>query len=273
LTVDSEAVMRYSIVALARLAVQTLQQIPASIATPVTVTNGGTGDATLTAHAVLVGEGASPVATTGPGAVGVPLIGAGAGADPSFGTATVPGGGTGVVTIPAHAVVLGEGTSPVATAAPGVAGTVLTSNGVAADPTFQAPSSGGLVSTAFTSNNTTHSLTTGASTVIATLPVTIAAGQKLRVWGVTNFTWPGGTAADSAELTVFVDGIVALDGQGAAFIVTTSGTGQAVPTFGEVSGLSVGAHTVTLEAQMLSGTNGHASISGGTKLMTDVVSV
>lgn len=50
-----------------------------------------------------------------------------------------PHGGTGLATLPAYNVLLGEGTSAVGAAAPGTAGQVLTSNGVAADPTFQAP--------------------------------------------------------------------------------------------------------------------------------------
>jgi hypothetical protein len=50
----------------------------------------------------------------------------------------VASGGTGDSTLTAHNVLIGEGTSPIAFAAPGVAGTVLTSNGVSADPTFQA---------------------------------------------------------------------------------------------------------------------------------------
>lgn len=57
-----------------------------TLATPVGVPLGGTGQATLTAHAVLVGEGASGIAQIGPGAVGLPLLGAGAGADPAFGS-------------------------------------------------------------------------------------------------------------------------------------------------------------------------------------------
>lgn len=50
----------------------------------------------------------------------------------------VPHGGTGVATIPAHAVIIGAGTSPITTAAPGTAGFVLTSTGATTDPTFQA---------------------------------------------------------------------------------------------------------------------------------------
>jgi hypothetical protein len=51
----------------------------------------------------------------------------------------VPHGGTGVATIPAHATMIGAGTSAIHTAGPGTAGQVLTSNGPSADPTYQAP--------------------------------------------------------------------------------------------------------------------------------------
>lgn len=54
----------------------------------------------------------------------------------------VGNGGTGESTLTAHAVLIGEGTSPVAFAVPGAAGTVLTSNGVGADPSFRAGASG-----------------------------------------------------------------------------------------------------------------------------------
>jgi hypothetical protein len=48
-------------------------------------------------------------------------------------------GGTGVAALAAHGVVVGEGTAPVAVVGPGTAGQVLTSNGGAADPSFQNP--------------------------------------------------------------------------------------------------------------------------------------
>jgi hypothetical protein len=51
----------------------------------VPVPQGGTGDTTLTAHAVLIGEGTSPVAFAGPGTIsGNPLISQGVSADPVF---------------------------------------------------------------------------------------------------------------------------------------------------------------------------------------------
>ena len=61
-----------------------------SIVLPVTVPNGGTGDSSLTAHAVLVGDGTSPVNTVGPGLVGQVLQSGGASADPFYSTATYP---------------------------------------------------------------------------------------------------------------------------------------------------------------------------------------
>lgn len=47
-------------------------------------------------------------------------------------------GGTGAVTLTAHGVLIGEGTSAIAATSAGTAGQVLTSNGAALDPTFQA---------------------------------------------------------------------------------------------------------------------------------------
>lgn len=48
------------------------------------VPGGGTGAATLAAHGVLIGEGASPIAVASPGTAGFVLTSNGASADPSF---------------------------------------------------------------------------------------------------------------------------------------------------------------------------------------------
>jgi hypothetical protein len=66
-----------------RLAIQTLQQ-SSGLSLPVSVPNGGTGDTTLTAHGVLLGAGASPVAAAAPGTVGQVLTSNGGGADPTM---------------------------------------------------------------------------------------------------------------------------------------------------------------------------------------------
>jgi trimeric autotransporter adhesin len=62
-----------------------------ALSTPVTVANGGTGDTTLTAHGVLLGEGTSPINQTAAGTNGQVLIGANS-ADPAFATLTSTGG-------------------------------------------------------------------------------------------------------------------------------------------------------------------------------------
>ena len=56
----------------------------ASITGVVTVPQGGTGDVTLAAHGLLVGNGTNAVAVTGTGASGALLLGQGGSADPSF---------------------------------------------------------------------------------------------------------------------------------------------------------------------------------------------
>lgn len=67
---------------------------------PIAVADGGTGDATLTAHAVLIGEGTDPVGFAGPGDVGTVLVGLGATFDPIFSSSVnfgVSGSATGQV--------------------------------------------------------------------------------------------------------------------------------------------------------------------------------
>ncbi len=58
-----------------------------------TVPGGGTGQTSFTAHTVLLGEGASSIASAGPGNAGQILVAAGASADPAFVTPTA---GTGL---------------------------------------------------------------------------------------------------------------------------------------------------------------------------------
>jgi hypothetical protein len=90
--------------------------------------NGGTGQTTLTAHAVLLGEGTSPVGFAAPGTAGIPLVSQGASSDPAFGTALVIGGGTGATTLTAHGVLVGNGTSAITAVGPGTAGQLFLMN-------------------------------------------------------------------------------------------------------------------------------------------------
>lgn len=130
---------------------------------------GGTGLATITAHNVIVGEGTSPVGLVAPSATtGVPLVSQGSSSDPAFGTAVVAGGGTGLATLTAHNVMLGEGTSNVAFAAPGATtGVPLVSNNATTDPSFGTASvaGGGTGLTTLTA----HDLLVGAGTSNVTL--------------------------------------------------------------------------------------------------------
>lgn len=106
------------------------------------IQNTGTGTFTLTSLAKI--DGSDSDLSLGPGQ-GILLVTDGFDwfTERGMGTSlvvpiTVPNGGTGDTTLTAHAVLLGEGTSPVAFASPGAAGEVLTSNGPTLDPSFQA---------------------------------------------------------------------------------------------------------------------------------------
>ena len=78
---------------------------------------------------------------------------------------------------------------------PGAAGTVLTSNGATALPTYQAVSGGGLTWTAVTANVTPMVVDNGyiankaATACVLTLPATATAGQLLEVAGMSTTGW------------------------------------------------------------------------------------
>lgn len=87
---------------------------------------------------------------------------------------TVARGGTGLTSLTAHAVPVGNGASAPNFAAPGIAGQVLTSNGVAVDPSFQAlPAT---VNSLIAGTGINVSAPTGNVTVSLEVPVTVANG-------------------------------------------------------------------------------------------------
>ena len=96
----------------------------------------------LTQYNVLVGAGTTTITKVAPSATsGVPLISQGAAANPAFGTAVVAGGGTGNTTFTAYSVICAGTTATGAfqnVSGVGTSGQVLTSNGAAALPTWQA---------------------------------------------------------------------------------------------------------------------------------------
>jgi hypothetical protein len=65
-----------------------------TLVTPLAVSSGGTGLATLTANSVLLGEGTSNVAFASPGTSGQMLLSTGASSNPAFGNNPVITGGT-----------------------------------------------------------------------------------------------------------------------------------------------------------------------------------
>lgn len=142
--------------------------------TALTVPVGGTGITSTTAYALLAGGTTStgPIQSlAGTGTAGQYLVSNGAGALPTFqtpATLSVPLGGTGATTFTANAVLIGAGTSAIATAASGQSnvGYVLTSTGTGSAPTWQATSVvSGVSSITGTANQITASNPTGAVTL------------------------------------------------------------------------------------------------------------
>jgi hypothetical protein len=88
---------------------------------PIAVPNGGTGDGSLNAHGVLIGEGKLPVNVTSPGVAGQVFQSNGPSADPSFSApVTVSNGGTGDTSLTNHGVLVGNGASAIAVTTPGL---------------------------------------------------------------------------------------------------------------------------------------------------------
>ncbi len=97
------------------------------------VANGGTSLNTLTDHSVLLGQGTSAIGFAGPSATtGLALTSNGLLSDPSFALLTVPAGGTGVSTLTNNAVLIGQGSSAIASVGPGASGLPLVGQGAGA---------------------------------------------------------------------------------------------------------------------------------------------
>lgn len=145
-----------------------------SLPDPVTVPHGGTGDTTLTAHGVVLGEGASAASVLGPSSTnGLPLLNLGTSSDPAWAALNLSGagvtsqvqvanGGTGDSTLTAHGVVIAEGTNPFVSVASGGAGTPLVNTGGASDPNFQVLGVAGGGTSFITCGASTNLVTSGA---------------------------------------------------------------------------------------------------------------
>ncbi len=206
------------------------------------VAHGGTGDTTLTAHGLLIGNGTGAITVSAAMTDGQLLVGQ-TGADPlpktmsgdgTFsaagaltvskigGTAfalpvTVANGGTGLATLTAHAVMLGEGTGNVAFATIGTSGRLLIDQGAGADPSFNAMSGDGTITNA------------GALTVSKiggtafALPVTVANGGTANTTFTAYAVICAGTTATGAFQNV--------SGLGSSGNVLTSNGAGALPTW------------------------------------------
>ncbi len=165
------------------------------------------------------------------------------------GVVPVANGGTGVATLTSHGVVIGEGTSPVATTAAGTTGQVLTAT-TGADPSFQNIGSN--------SGLTVHGvlLAENNSAFAAT-----AAGTSGQV-----FT-SGGASADGAYQTIGVNSGLTVHGvllaeNNSAFVATAAGAvgtvlagnGAADPTFQAIPSLNVVDTTGTTQAMAVNTT-------------------
>lgn len=195
------------------------------------VANGGTGDSSLTAHGVLIGEGTSPVAVTTPGTTGQVLTGV-TGSDPTFqsltgvvsslsfgttgltpNTATtgavvvggilgVPNGGSGVGTL--TGVLKGNGTSAFSAA---TAGTDFVAPGTAttftAKQTFNGTSSNLASALVNAAEPSTISATAATGTVnydVCTQSVLYYTTSASANWTL-NLRCSSGTALNTAMLT------------------------------------------------------------------------
>lgn len=158
---------------------------------------------TLTNHNVVVGAGTTSPGFIAPSATsGVPLISQGSSSNPAFGTAVVAGGGTGLATLTAHAVMLGEGTSNVAFAAPSTAGQALVSNGSTSDPSFQAVAYANITGTPSTP---VTSLTAGVGISVSssTGAVTVSATGNSGFSDVSGSVVEGGGVKDLGNVSLF----------------------------------------------------------------------
>lgn len=159
----------------------------------------------LTNHNLLVGAGTATITKVAPSATsGIPVISQGAAADPAFGTAVVAGGGTGNTTFTPYSVIC-AGTTATGTfqnvSGVGTSGQVLTSNGAAALPTWQAAGSGGITTIAGNTGTATGSTvnfhstaTAGATTSFSASASTVnlnLADSKLNIILGTNTTTAG----------------------------------------------------------------------------------
>ena len=166
-------------------------------------------------------------------------------------------GGTGDVTLTTHGVLIGAGTSAIATTAAGSAGQILVSKGSSSDPGYITP----------TSTSGSLAVTTNATTMAyaLTVPITVANGGTGSIALTANSLLLGNGTSAITALGAATNGQIPIGSTGAAPVLSTitAGTGVTVTN---------GAGSITIAASGGAGTlslNGNVgSVSGSTITLT-----
>lgn len=238
------------------------------------VANGGTNASSASITAFNNITGLSAAGTTGTTSTNLVFSTSPSFTTPTLGTPasgtltnctglTVPGGGTGVATLTTPYGVLCAGTTATGVVqtlgALGASGTVLTSNGASALPSFQASSSGGIVSTVYYTS--TQTITIPATATKAWIRL-VGGGGGSQSGGVAN-----GAAGAGGYLEKYLSGLT--PGGTIALVVGAAGAANGA---GGNSSLASGTQTITtLTANGgAAGPNSSAGGAGGTCTNGDI---
>lgn len=191
---------------------------------PLTVANGGTGNTSLTANGLLLGNGTSPVSSVSVGTNGQLLIGS-TGAAPSFSTLTLVGGltqtpGAGTLTLTAPAITI-TGTGVTVTGSPvSLGGTV----------TLTVPAGGitwvNVTGTTQTIVTNTGYIANNVAQVVFTLPATANLGDTFYITGNGTVGTAGWQLKQNASQQIFF-----------GFTSTTAGTGGSLTSTNQLDSI------------------------------------
>lgn len=172
------------------------------------VSRGGTGLASLTAHNLIIGNGTSNPNLLAPSATsGVPLISQGSAADPVYGTALVAGGGTGLTSGTSGGVLGFTASGTLASSVALTANGVVLGGGAGATPTSTSAGTNGQVLMGVTSSAPTFQTMTAAINFVidggGTAITTGVKGYLLIPFACTVATWTA-LADQSGSITIDV---------------------------------------------------------------------
>ncbi len=230
------------------------------------------------------------------------------------GSITIAGAGNTLTTqltgLTNHNVLVGAGTATITNISPSTAGFVLTSNGLAADPSFQTISASGAITTITGNSGGAESPLAGNFNILGTGSITVAGSantETVQLTGLTNHSLLvgagtptitslgvatngqlpiGSTGADPVLATLTAGtGISITNGAGSISIATsgtgtvntlTGNTGGAIsPTAGNINTVGTGSITIagsgsTLTTQLTGLTNHSLLVGAGTATITNL---